>query len=274
MAGRPVRENHVQTAILESVSTPILGILVVGLLIGVSLLGMALSRRSAQIETLEAHQEVAGFIIAIVGVIYAVLLALVVIAVWEQHEAASATASREADAVAGIYRLARSLPASARSPVQAHVLTYARLVVDEEWPLMQRGQASDRAWDTLDDLWRAVAASDPRSPAESAAFQEELTQLDDLGDARRDRLLASQTPLPPILWGVLIGGAVVTVGFTYFFGVRKAAAQALMTTALAATIGLALFLILALDLPFTGNAAIDSAAMEQTIATLARIERR
>jgi hypothetical protein len=34
---------------------------------------------------------VAGFIYEVVGVIYAVLLALVVIVVWEEHEAAKAT---------------------------------------------------------------------------------------------------------------------------------------------------------------------------------------
>jgi hypothetical protein len=39
----------------------------------------------------QGHNDVAGFIYAVVGVIYAVLLALMVIAVWEDYEKARDT---------------------------------------------------------------------------------------------------------------------------------------------------------------------------------------
>jgi hypothetical protein len=48
---------------------------------------------------LEQHNEVAGFIIAVIGGLYAVLLAFVVISVWEQFDAAQTDASREANHV-------------------------------------------------------------------------------------------------------------------------------------------------------------------------------
>src|SRR5207244_3612959 len=107
------------------------------------MVGLLLVRRSVELETLEAHQEVAGFIIAIVGVIYAVMLALVVIAVWEQFEGARAIVEREANQLAGLYRLTDALPAGARPRLRQGIADYTRIVVDDEWPAMQRGQASE-----------------------------------------------------------------------------------------------------------------------------------
>ena len=49
--------------------------------------------------------------------------------------------------------------------------------------------------------------------------------------------------LPRIVWVFLIASGVVTVAFSYFFGVRQVASQLLMTAALAGTIGAALVLI-------------------------------
>ena len=91
----------------------------------------------------EEHNDVAGFIYAVVGVAYAVLLAFVVIAVWEEHEAAKDAVESEANELAGVYFLADRLPDRAR--VQELARSYARVVVEEEWPMMEEGASSERA---------------------------------------------------------------------------------------------------------------------------------
>jgi hypothetical protein len=249
----------------------VLGLFIVAVIDGIALAGMLAVRRSVALETLEAHHDVAGFILAIVGVVYAVMLALVVIAVWEDFENARGIAEREANQVAGLYRLTPALPARGADRLRDTVRAYGESVVADEWPAMLRGQASERAQGLFDDLWRQVTRLEPQSPREVAAYQEALSRLDGLGDARRSRLLASREALPPIMWSVLIVGAIATVGFTYFFGVRKLAAQALMTVALTTTIALALFLIYAMDLPFSGDVSVRPDALEQTLATFARL---
>jgi hypothetical protein len=259
---------------LASVPAFVLCIVIVGGAIALALLGMVWVRRSVDAETLEAHQEVAGFIISVVGTIYAVVLALVVVAVWEQFEDARTTAEREANAVANLYHLARGLPAKDQHAFQEKVKTYARVVVDEEWRLMQRGQASDRAWDAFHDLWPTLTASEPQSMRESAIHQEALERMNELADARRVRLLSSHTEIPRVLWTVLIGGAITTIGFTYFFGVSRLAAQALMTVALSGTIALVLFVIVVIDLPFRRDVGVSPEALQQVLTTIERIERR
>jgi hypothetical protein len=67
------------------------------------------------------------------------------------------------------------------------------------------------------------------------------------------------------LWLVLVAGAVVTIGFTFFFGVPNVRAHALMVAALAAMVGLILFLVLSLDLPFTGDLSVGPSSMLHAI---------
>ena len=82
----------------------------------------------------QQHNDVAGFIYAVLGVIYAVLLALVVIAVWEDFGRARETVESEANATAEIFWLAHRLPEPERRQVQELARSYAREVVHKEWP--------------------------------------------------------------------------------------------------------------------------------------------
>jgi hypothetical protein len=71
--------------------------------------------------------------------------------------------------------------------------------------------------------------------------------------------------LPAILWAVLLVGGVITVGFTYLFGLRSTVVHVLMVAALALIIGLVLFTVAALDYPFRGDVRIGPEAFEQAL---------
>src|SRR3712207_9534008 len=76
------------------------GVLVVGGACLAAILGLALVQRLVPATIRKEHNDVAGFIYAVVGVIYAVLLALVVIATWEEFGRARITVETEATALA------------------------------------------------------------------------------------------------------------------------------------------------------------------------------
>src|ERR671916_707093 len=86
------------------------GVLVVGGVCLVAVGGLALVQRLVPNAARQKHNDVAGFIYAVLGVIYAVLLALVVIAVWEDFGRARETVESEANATAEIFWLANRLP--------------------------------------------------------------------------------------------------------------------------------------------------------------------
>ena len=96
-------------------------------------------------------------------------------------------------------------------------------------------------------------------------YNEMLVQLHDLGNARRERLLAASEGLPTILWIVLILGGVITVSFTYLFGLEDTLVHLLMVAALAMIISKSLFTVAALDYPFKGDIRIHPSAYEQDL---------
>ena len=183
-----------------------------------SVAGLTLVQRLVSPGLRQEHNDVAGFIYAVLGVAYAVLLAFVVIAVWEQYQAARDTTDREANELAEIYWLAYQLPESEGRQVQELAQSYARVVVEEEWPLMEDGQFSPQAWALVDEIRQRVGQFEVSTSNEQVLQDQGLTRVHDLADARRLRLLETHEDIPTILWVVLLSGGVITIGFTYLFG--------------------------------------------------------
>ena len=218
----------------------------------------------------QPHNDVAGFIYAPLGIIYAVLLALVMIAVWEQYQAASETVEQEANATAEIAWLAHRLPEPQGSHIQELARSYAEEVLHKEWPLMEQGKAplmrqvggTPGGWTIIDNTRASLQDYEPHTKAEEQLYATGLDQIAELNDARRMRLIAAEEGIPGVLWAVLIFGGVAAIGFTYLFGMENTWAHRLMVVTLAAVIGLVLFTIGALEYPFSGGARIGTGAFD------------
>jgi hypothetical protein len=66
------------------------GMILVGGAVLLAIAGTLMVRRWVPVEVLERHNEVAGFIYAVIGVVYAVLLGFTAIIVWERYDKAQA----------------------------------------------------------------------------------------------------------------------------------------------------------------------------------------
>lgn len=255
-----------ETWLLLNVPAPVLLLGIVGLCVALSLGGLVLVRRNVELSGLEAHHDVAGFILAVVGVVYAVLLAFIVIIVWQQYDTAQAEADTEASVVLALYRDASALNALGPD-VRPLIERYANLVVDDEWPQMAKAHTESRPADeALNAVWTRIRAVEPQTRGDAVFYDATVTTLHEVTENRRARIATSGNELLSPMWAVLILGGVISVGFTYFFGVRSFAAQALMVGSLAALIGLVLALILTLDLPFTGDIGVGPDRMRGAIA--------
>jgi hypothetical protein len=218
----------------------------------------------------QENNDVAGFIYAVLGVIYAVLLALVVIATWEEFGRARVTVEAEANALAEIFWLAHELPEPEGRELQELCRSYAEEVVNVEWPLMEQGrtptmeqaEGTPAGWVLIDDIRANLQEVEPRTVAGQELYAEGLDQVQRLADARRTRLVASEESIATVLWIVLIVGGILVVGFAYLFGLENTWAHALMVVALAGVIALVLFTIAAMDHPFTGGARVGPEAFE------------
>ena len=87
------------------------------LFVALSVGGLVLVQRLVPTEQRSQHNEVAGFIYAVLGVTYAVLLGLMVVAVWQDWQSAQDTATEEANELSTVFWLAPRFP---RTTGQAH----------------------------------------------------------------------------------------------------------------------------------------------------------
>lgn len=237
-----------------------------------AVLGLLAVRRRVPLAVQMEQNEVAGFFIAVLGVVYGVLLAFAVILVWEQFEDARQIAEQEANEVGDVYHLAIGLSEPGRTQIQQAALEYASVVIHQEWPMMASRRESPTAWRTLGMIWSPIWQLTPSNPREEAIYTEILQRMDDLNDSRRMRLLASRSKVPALIWGVLIGGGVVTVLFTYFFGLKNERAHMAMTVLYVTSIGFVLFLVAAIDHPYAGAVSIGPEAMELVLQRIETIE--
>jgi hypothetical protein len=182
----------------------ILGLLAVLELYSVGL--MLLSRRKWGVERLKVNNEVAGFKFSVIGVLYAVLLAFVVITVWEHHSATNNAIRNEAKAVGDLTELSYALPVAQGDEVRALLKNYVEQVQQSEWTTMARGLPHRETAHALARLTRAIFTMQVEQLRDLAIFQQSLRLLTLIEDNRNERLDSANGSVPPILWLVLIGG--------------------------------------------------------------------
>jgi hypothetical protein len=212
-------------------------------------------------ERLSEHHEVPGFLMGVVGVLYSVVLGFLVGTVWTTFAAAQQTTDLEAGYIADAFNFAGQIQPPQGPKLQRIIARYAISVRDQNWSTTPQ-KRNDVATAAL--LFQAVrlAVQVPRQTKNTASAQilesnslrsAFLDTLRQLGDARRLRVVQSQTWLPPGLIEALLLGAAFVIAFTFLFGVRSYAKQMVMTGLLAGSIGLFFGLVIELSTPYSGS---------------------
>jgi len=222
--------------------------------------GLVLTRRVVPLHVLQEQHEVAGITFAVIGGIYVIMLAFVLVASWERFEHARARTEAEVNALGDLYRQAAGMPDGTRRELSRHIISYLHAVIDADWPAMRDDQLSAKGNELNLAIWHTVLDMQPETPKDVALYQCMVSKLDDFGEARRDRLLYMQTALPPVIWNFLIVFGAVTVAFTYFFGMPRLLPQLIITVALAGTISCTLFIIWEMQTPFSGAVRVPDRA--------------
>jgi hypothetical protein len=238
------------------------GLLIVGGSLVLALGGFALVHRYVPIEVRERQNAVAGVIYAMLGSLYAILLAYVVIVVWEEFNATSRQVEQEATDLANIYHWVDDFPDPYRAQVHDLLRNYIDTTVGEEWPLLAQRTSSTHAGELAHDLQMALTELPITTPAERVLADHALTEYQDFSTVRQLRIFGAAVGIHPLLWVMLIVGAVLTIGFTYLFGVNVRAHVA-MIAALTVVIGATLFMVYAANYPFSGDVHVSSKALTE-----------
>lgn len=241
------------------------GFLIVVASVVAAVAGLMVTRRLIPLPIRERNNTPTGTIYAALYVMFGVSVGFSLILTWQEYNAARQIAKNEAVAVEQVYRLAERLPEPDRSRVQDLAVSYARGVVEVEWPSMRQGRQSASVGTLVDDLRRSVQDSRPRTSVQSDLYSESLTELGELEANRELRLLAVSEGIPYIVWIALVVGGVLTVTFTYLFGIEPAWLHAVAVAGLAILVSLVLHVIGVLDYPFNSGVQVQPDAFEQAL---------
>lgn len=205
----------------------------------------------------DTNESVNGFI-AGTGMLYGLLLGLVAVATWENFDAANTLASKEAVAVAALYQDVSVFPEPTRHVLQAHLESYLRYVIDVAWPAHRVGEIPRGGTLILSKFQGALGAFQPSTPNQQVVLAEALAAFNVLVEARRMRMDSVANGLPSVFWIVIIGGAALSIAFTYAVHVASMRAHLILTGMFALFVGLMIFLVAALDNPFRGELSVSA----------------
>jgi len=248
---------------------PAVGAGIVLLGIAVAVVGLLCVRRLLPLDLLAFHHDITGAWFQVVGTLYAVLLAFIVITVWQRYEGLTSTVELEAANVLELFRDTRQYPPEVHASLAAGLHAYVTAVIRDEWDAMSRGGESAKAQAEFEQLWRAYRQVPVHDERELAAQIETLRRMNDLAENRHLRLLRSRSKIPRVLWLGLLGGALLTMSFSYFFGARSRTLQVLLTAGFAGTISLFIFVIVILDAPFAGSHPISREPFQRALRVMA-----
>jgi hypothetical protein len=266
---------------------------------------LRLSNWFAGLMQMGEHNEIAGHFLGVMGVIYAVVLAFVVVTAWQQYDHTDEVVLQEQREVNTLFHLMGAYRESNQAvDIQWLLRDYAANTV-REWQQMQRAEhplCPDFIFRTSSaneaDL---CASSNPRvdpvfliaakpyplrstnclareimgrvSALQPAGTHDDIIYLQSMGQAesfvqdRTDRLRPyDEPPLPGVLWLSFPLGALILICMTYFIANQDSRSQLLRTSALCAMIGMMTALALIFDHPFTGHAQISKSGWNNLIA--------
>jgi Na+/proline symporter len=238
----------------------------------IALSGLYLVRKKYPTEVLKENHEVAAIIFNAFGLFYGVMVAFVVFVTWSGYSDATKNLEMEANEVADIFHITQAFPDSARRTIRQGLMDYVVSVYGDELKRMSHGEIALHSGKALPTLLTEFYQMDEKSIPNRELYAETLHRLNDLAQYRRLRIFAGNDTVPLAIWLVLLVGAVFTVSYTFFFGMKNIRAQYVIATTLTVTITLILFLIYVLDHPFAGTSKVSAQPLKDVMEIMQRGE--
>ncbi len=242
------------------------GLLMIGGAVGGAIIVELAAWRVIPLRLRLDHNHMIAAVFTVIGTTYAVLLAFIAMLAWEGFNRAQAITDSESSLVQNVYQLIDGLTGPEMPAMRQDALAYAEAVAHTEWPAQSAGHAVAEDEPHLNHLTVTALHLRPNNIADGNLHTLLLGDLAQLGTARRERLFAARTPIPAILWFVLIVGGVITVAVASLLGAPSLLMHLAMSSLLAVSGALVLLVIVALSNPFRGDFHVSSEPFEQVLA--------
>jgi hypothetical protein len=196
------------------------------------------------------------------GVVFALLVGFLAAQVWSAGERAQSAVSSEASSMRSVVLLAGEFPGAPEAQMRTLVRRHIREAVDEEWPQMARQGATLAVVPRpLAELLQTALGLRPEQPGQTVAQRELVTSVEDALDARRQRIIVSESSVNGAKWGAVIGLAILTLFGIAFVHSESRLGAALAMSLFGAAAAVCVVMIAAQERPFAGPFAVKPTAL-------------
>lgn len=239
----------------------------------VSAAGMLLLRRRAPEGTYLKDPIPAAAVYTVVGTAYMVIVAFVFFVAFESYGGAKSDAEEEATATLAMFHAVLPFRPTVRAELQGQVICYAREVIADEWGAMRDGATSPVVDARVTALEESAARITLEGEKQLAAYDHWFALNEERRKGRQGRIAQASGLVPPVLWLILIVGAVVVIAAVGLFADPREArfTQAALIAAVAVIVASGLLLVGFLDRPYEDKSgSIKPTAMMRTLAQMHR----
>ncbi len=211
------------------------------------------------------NNEVAGLIFGALSLIYSLILAFVIVAVWENYDELNKTVEQEGDKLNSILAHSLTLPDTLKQPLTKAISTYCDQVVNKEWKMQETEENLHPS--AIPSLRLMLLRLQPQNALQQSLYNVIDDDLSTISDLRRARLSHTQSHVPPLVWLILRAGSFMMIIFSYFLNTHKYLKRIYLFF-LCSLIGMCLFLVNTLDQPFNGSAKVSKKPYENILLEL------
>jgi Protein of unknown function (DUF4239) len=208
-------------------------------------------------ERARAFKAVSPGMLPPLGILFGLFVAFTAAQVWNDNERAEAAVNREASALRAILMLAASLPGEVEAQIRVVIGRHIEEAATREWPMMaQQTVTLGITPRPLAETLRLVLALTPTDKGKETAQRELVTALENALDARRQRIIVSQSEVNPVKWSCLFVQAVCALLAMGMVHSDNRLAAAITMGIFATGVATSVLLIAAHDRPFTGELSV------------------
>jgi hypothetical protein len=200
------------------------------------------------------------------GIMFALLIAFVASQVWGDLDRAHAAVNHEASALRAVVILSSSFPGEPEKRLRGLITRQIEHARDVEWPEMARRRATIATIPApLAEALQITLSLSTTSGGQVAAQREILSALESALDARRQRILVSQSAVNWVKWSALLAQAACALAAIAMVHCDNRVTAGLALGLFATAVAVCILVITAHDRPFSGQLGVHPTALLQVL---------
>ncbi|HTT74479.1 MAG TPA: hypothetical protein VMF50_00690, partial [Candidatus Binataceae bacterium] len=178
------------------------------------------------------------------------------------------------------YRLSKGFPQPLQQDLQQAIRRYTEHAINVDWPMMAdrlhlMTRHSAAAQDPLGalNMWALISGFTPSDSRQSLLMEKSFDELQMVSEDHALRFMYGNEDFPSVVWLVIYAGLVITIGFSYFFGLDAFPSQALMCGIFSSLLGLTILAILELAHPYQGSVVVSDGPFRFAIVRMDEMDK-